>query len=237
MPEDYMADLFSSTHPTIWPTAVTRTSSMQTPLELLRQTPIRSPHPDQSLFVHNSPITGPSRRPTVQPGHDVIYPMSRPGSVLEPNHLQGQENLSPQANRPDQMTLTEHEYISVTSSGSYPSFAASELHTSESASHGHRQRGRITRYALYPFPSSVLPICSFPFSGNFPCPVSCLWLGCTSSRSFLRQGSLWRHIKDQHIAREYHRCPAPLCDRTFGMSRRDRLRDHLWMAHGIRMDS
>jgi hypothetical protein len=28
-----------------------------------------------------------------------------------------------------------------------------------------------------------------------------------------------------------------LCDRTFGMSRRDRLRDHLWMAHGIRMDS
>lgn len=238
--EDYMAELFSSTYPTNLPTDVTRASSMQTPFEPSRQAPMMSPHLDQSLFGHNSPIAAPSRRPTVQPGHVVNYPTSRPRPILELNHLQGPENLSPQANPPDQMALTEHEYISVTSSGSYPSFAAfaaNELHSSESASHGHRQRGRSTRYALYPSPSPVLSICSFPLSGNFPWAVSCLWHGCTSSRSFIRQGSLWRHIKDQHIAREYYQCPAPLCDKTFGMSRRDRLRDHLLLAHGVRMDS
>lgn len=149
--DGYMAGLSTNTYPTGLPADVTRALSTQPPFESSRQTPVVSPRLDQSMFGSNSPIVNPSRRPTIQPGHVVDYLPFRSGPSLEQIYLQGQENLSPQASPSARITLTEHEFMSVTSSGSYPSsaaVAASELNSSGSAYQGHRNRGRSTRYAF-----------------------------------------------------------------------------------------
>ncbi|KAJ5387334.1 hypothetical protein N7509_009875 [Penicillium cosmopolitanum] len=57
---------------------------------------------------------------------------------------------------------------------------------------------------------------------------ACKWEGCRYARNFSSKSTLWRHIQSQHVSPSEFECK--YCDKR--LSRRDKMQQHMRLAHG-----